>query len=724
MSRVDDLLKSLFALRSKYAERDACNIANWYAYTGEYEKLAAQYQKDPLSVGSAKKERTLQKWNLVRPIVDTHRTLINQLPTIEVPPPVLGEEMAALKADKEEKILYAWWDTIGMKRKHGEASFNLALNWNTVFQATWDDERDIPDLIVRSPGETYPVMKRSGNEVAYTFFRWEEDTDTLAERYPQAKDLLTRKRLGQSFTHNIEVVEYVNHEERLLILGGDVRSLLPKEGGKHKLGKCPVVIVSAVYVPGVPFPPGPIDQAVGMVDHLNRFQTKLSEAIEETLFGWHDLIGEGAKEEVVNTGPGAVNRYDDPNFRHDYTQPNPPPSEAFGHVDLVQRYVRNLANWPESASGQMQGSIVTGKAITRLQGTMHAQAAETQANLGDGLSRMNAIALQMMETYRPNKRFELYATESLTMTSSPSRKRNFGVSFIPAEDIRGYYQNSLHYSPFGSDMNASLQIGMQLVNERIRPRSWLSNLLPGESDGEGYQAEIEEEDRRRMQLEVDMQVEAQERILQAQLRQQQQLAALQQQAQGGTGATGAPAQAIGNAPQPQGGLPPTASPGGEMIGNAMLMPSGRPQVMGMGEPLTGEEGFPIPYTPLTPFGPALTELAGSGTHGAAANEAALSGRGVAPGEQPGPDSITLEEAMQILGGVPKLKGQVFLLEDITERGFTEGRVVVGLTNMIDKATITNAIRGTKLYGRIQFVNVSEGVPPGAVPVNETEMQAA
>ena len=112
------------------------------------------------------------------------------------------------------------------------------------------------------------------------------------------------------------------------------------------------------------------------------------------------------------------------------------------------------------------------------------------------------------------------------------------------------------------------------------------------------------------------------------------------------------------------------------------------------------------YILFTPFGPALTELAGSGTHGAAANRAALSGQGIAPGEQPGPSAITLEEAMQILGGVPKLKGQVFLLEDITERGFTEGRVVVGLTNMIDKATITNAIRDTKLYGRIQFVNVS------------------
>lgn len=153
-----------------------------------------------------------------------------------------------------------------------------------------------------------------------------------------------------------------------------------------------------------------------------------------------------------------------------------------------------------------------------------------------------------------------------------------------------------------------------------------------------------------------------------------------------------------------------------MVGNAMLMPSGRPQVLGMGEPMTGEEGFPIEYTPLKPYGPALAELAGSGVHGASANEAALAGTGITPGEQPGPNAITLEEATKILSGVKKLKGAVYLLEDIVERGFTEASVAVGLTNMVDKATITNAVRKTKLYGRIRFIDVSGGIPPGAVPV--------
>ena len=721
----NDLLKRFYALRTKYGERDERYRANWYAYTGEYEKLFANYQSDPLTIGATRKERTIQKWNLVRPIVDAHKTLINQLPTIEVPAPVLGDEMAALKADKQEKALYALWDTIRMKRKHGEGSFNLALNWATVWQVAWDEEDDLPDVIVRAPGETYPVMKHSGDETAYCFFRWEEDADSLAERYPKAKSLLTRSRLGHSFTHNIEVIEFVDDVERLLFLGGDVKSLVEGVGGKHKLPLCPVVITSASCIPGEIFPPGPIDQLVSMNDHLNRFQTKLGEAIEETLFGWHDLIGEGAADAPLNTGPGAANRYEG-DIRHEYTQPQAPPSQAFGHVDLVQRLMRNLANWPDVASGDSDASVITGKGVSRMRYGMDAQAAEVQSNLGDDLAVVNSIMFRMLETYRPDKRFELYATESITTTSAPGRPRSFGVSIVPSEDIKGYYRNSLHYSPFGADMNASIQIGMQLVNERIWSRSRLRNLIPGSSDAEGEQAEIEEEDRRRMQMEVDLQVQAQERIMQAQMRQQMQLAAMQQGGGAGAGAEGASVPSAGNAPPMQGGSPAPAGPaGGEMIGgNTMLMPSGQPQMMGMGEPMTGTEGFPIEYTPLKPYGPALAELAGTGTHGASANAAALSGQGIAPGEQPGASAVTMEEAIQVLSSVGKLKGQVYLLEDIVERGFTEGSVAVGLTSMIDKATVSNAIRDTKLHGRVRFVDVSKGLPPGAMPVAGTESQAA
>jgi len=715
---IDDLLKRFTGLRSQHSGRDVRYEANWYAYKGEYEHLFAHYTTDALSVSHSRQEKYIQKWNLIRPIVDNYKLLINQLPTIEVPAPMLGESLAALKADKQEKVLYALWDMGNMKRKHGEAAFNLALQCATVWQVVWDEDEDIPVPFVRSPGETYPMFQRGGEEVAYCFFRWEEETDSLAENYPEIKPLLTRNRLGTYTNTKIEVIEYVDEEERLLIVGGDAKSLLP-EGGKHKLTKCPVYVTSGMYIPGEPFPPGPIDQLVAMNDHLNRFQTKLGDAIEETLFGWHDVMGEGAKDVVLNTGPGATN-YLEGEIKHEYTQPQAPPAQAFGHVDLVQRYMRNMANWPESASGEMQGSIVTGKAVSQLQGIMSAQATEYQSNLGDSLQKVNSMLFRMLETYRADKKYQLYASEAVTLSSAPGRKHNFVVECVPSEDINGYYRNTLHYSPFGTDMNSSIQIGMQLVDARIRPRSWLSNLLPGNSDAEGYQAEIEEEDRRRMQLEVDMQVEAQERILAAQTQQQMQLQQQQMQAQGlgGTSAEGQVAPGSEAAPPQQGGLPPQGSPGGEMIGNAMLMPGGQPQLMGLGEPMTGEaEDFPIPYTPLSPYGPALAELAGTGTHGAAANEAATGPQAEA---MPGMNVVSaddvkaaLESAVNRKGeqAVSKLQGKVYLMGEIAQRGWTDGKIEIGITVKSDQQILTTALAQYAAQKLLVFRVISAGIEP-------------
>jgi hypothetical protein len=147
-------------------------------------------------------------------------------------------------------------------------------------------------------------------------------------------------------------------------------------------------------------------------------------------------------------------------------------------------------------------------------------------------------------------------------------------------------------------------------------------------------------------------------------------------------------------------------------------------MMGLGEPMTGQEGFPLPYTPLKPFGPAMAEMAGTGVHGNAATEKALTSAGIKPGEQPGANSITLQEAKDILSAIDKLKGAVYLLEDIVSSGFTESSVAVGLTKAIDKATIVNAVRGTKLANRIRFIDLSSGtIPPGSEQVAGSTEQA-
>jgi hypothetical protein len=707
---VDQILSVAKKLRADYSARDKRYLANWYAFLGEYDKIApSYYRNDGTDRRHGGMEAQIQVWNLIRPIVDTKRLLINRLPGIKVPAPVMGDPLAASKSEKQEKVLYALWDMGRMKRKHGEAAFNIGLNNASVWQVSWDTDKDIPIVYSRAPGECYPVMKRGGDEVSYCIFCWTQEVDQLVENYPDAKPLFGKQR-GASL---VEVYEYIDSTSRVLVVGGKAKSLLP-EGGEHNLGICPVLITPGSCITGEIFPQGQVDQLVGINDYLNRFQTKLGDALEEVMFGRHILKGAGARNQAFNSGPGAVVRLDE-DVEYQYDQPQPPPREAFALIDQVQAYMRDLGTWPSVASGQMDASVVTGKAVTRLQGVMSAMAAEAQDNIGDDVSRCNEIMLRMLQTYRPQKKYTLYSTEAITALSSPSRPTNFSVTIVPEEDIKGYYANQLIYSPFGTDTQASMMTGMQMVDNRVLSRRAFMNSIPFIGDAEGMQREIEEEDRSRMMLEVELQTSAKERLMQLESElQTKQMQAQAQMTQSG-GGTGQPPAPNGEAaPPPQGGLPPSA-PG--QVGNTTLMPGGQPAMMGMGEPMTGNEDFPLPYTPLKPFGPAMAELAGTGVHGQAVDQAAAKGQSEA---MPGRTVVKAEEVTAALkaavnrqgvNATAKIKGKVYLMGEMATRGWSDGKIEIGITQKSDQQIIVTALPQWASQGLLSFRVIAEGTTP-------------
>jgi hypothetical protein len=699
-------------LRTRYNDRNLRYKFNWYAYNGEYDKITPAYAHSKLKDVRQNRERNIQTWNLVFPIVEAHRMLINRLPGIEVPAAVMADPLAAAFAEKQERMHYCLWDAGDMKRKHSKGSFNIALYNSTTWFVRWDSDRDYPVITARKPGETYPVFKRRGDEVAYCLFVFMMDEDELAEAYPESKKLLSANKGGGSGKTQVEVIEYVDDRDYGIVIGGKYASLL--SGASHDLGFCPVIITPGAYVEGEDgdyFPPGAIDQIVALNDYLNRFQTKWGDALEQILFPGAILKGEGADQVVWEDGPGAVNRI--PFDTVEYVPPQYPnmPSEVFIHLQRIESLMRRIANFPESASGEMDASIITGQAVSKLQGTMTGMAVEAQDSLGAGLAKCNEWMFRMLEAYRPKKKYSMYSSDSLSARSAPGRSESFSVEFIPSEDINGYYRNRLVYSALGSDPSLAMTLGMQLVQSDVVSRRWFRNQIPGVGDAEGMGLEIEEEKRRRLQLEVDLQVQAQQRMLQSQ-------AQIQQAAQGGaTPQGGAPNGEIAP-PQTEGGLaPPGAAPGAvaqtgqpAQIGNTTLLPGGRPAMMGMGEPASGEEGFPLPYTELKPFNVGLDVLLGQGQQ-----PTGLEG-------EMGRGAITFEEASKILAAIDKLKGQIYLTGEIVPmeyggRGATSGKVEVIVTVKLDKATVVNGVRGTVLEGRIAFTVIPAGeVPPNAVPV--------
>ncbi len=718
----DDIAVLANKLRAVYSTRDFRYGQNYYAYKGEFYKIADGYLPTDGSDKRYTPDDSIQVWNLIYPLVETRRLLMNRLPSINVPPPVLGDQVAAAKSSLLEKALYGVWDASKMTRKHGEAAFNIGLNNASVWFPRWDMEIGHPIITTRSPGETYPMTRRGGDELSYCLFRWEEDAEVVAEEYPEARSILEGVRPGSQ--QQVEVIEYVDRSDYCIVVHGKRKSLFGQKPASHNLGFCPVVVVPGSQVGGELFPMSAIDQLVAMNDYLNRFQTKWGDALEQVLFGWH--MYEADEDVPFNTGPGAVNRMPQ-GANYQYVQPSSPPREVFAHLQQVESIMRKMSLWPESASGESDASVITGKAVSRLQGVMTAAAAEAQTNLADGLSEVNQMVLKMMERYEPKKKFTFYGSAAKTGQQAPGRPQSFVVELIPEQNIDGYYRNQLFYSPFGADFERSIVTGLQMVQADLVPRSWLRDQIPGIGDTEGMEKEIEEEKTSKMELELKLQTEAQKQLLQAQT--EQQMALAQQQAQmqgapqgqsptgngGGGGAPAPEASGPGGAPAgppPKGMTPPNLPGQTPSGGGPIILPTGQPMMMGEGQPWTGAENLPLPFVDVKPFDTALNTLNPSGKPG-------KPGQPQQGQELPEPGQVSAEDVVKAIREIKNLKGEVFLMGEIARRGSSTGNIEIALTNGLDKATIANYMKANhpELYGRFKFMTVDQP-PANGIPVTE------
>jgi len=705
MRSASDVISLANTMRSRYADRDARYENAWLAYKGDYDQMmGGGYQPVNLQDTRSVAANNTQVWNLIKPIVDTHRYLINRSPAIRVPASQYGMPEEAGKAERIEKLLYAIGDASQLSRRHGEAAFDIALYFATVWMVRWDKELDHPLIVGRSPKGCYPITKRHGDELAACIFMWEEFADELAENVPESASLLGAEHARRN--QKVDVIEYIDTDSYQLVIGGKSKNISPW-GGKHNLGYVPVAITAGGHIRGELFPPGAIDQLVAVNDHLNRFQTKWGDALEGVLFGWHDIEGPGANEVVLNRTPGGVTRITDPDTHHTYKQPQAPPREVFAQLQEIQSFMRTHAMWPTSASGESDASVITGKAVSRLQGVMASMAAEADDNLGRDLSRCNSWALQMMEQYRPKKKFVLYSGAPLTALSAPGRPSGFTVEIIPERDIQGYYRNELVYSPFGSDVASALNVGMQGVQADIISRRAMRDMWPGVNDSEGMAKEIDEEKSSRMRLEMKLQAEAQQAAQQIQMQAQQQMMAPQ-----GAAPSGQPPSESAPPPGPpaEGGAPPGApGPGGAPMPPDMapgtgtgpvILPEGRPFAMGMGEPLTGADNFPLPTENVLPYNQALEQLVPEG-------------KKAGPASEMGPDAISIDEVQEAIAGVQKLKGKVFIMGELAKRGAVTGMIELGITDKLDKATLINGMPQYK--GKLDFTILGPmDVPAGAV----------
>lgn len=705
MNNTEKILEWKDSLVSSYAIRNERYRNNWNAFCGNYDEIVNYDMRADLLAGvdrRPRKDTSWQVWNLQKPIVMTSVMNLARLPEVMVPAIVKGDPIYAAFADKQEKAYYSLWGMNDMPLKHAQMAFNLSCFGSTVTWVRPDTEKKMPAILVRRPETCYPMPRGEGSrEFQFVIFRWLEKEDSITSQFPDLKGKVKPKP-GRG--RELEIVEYVDEDDYVVIVEDKQVKHVP-----HNYGFVPVTITPALDT-GEIFGPSDIDQLVGINIYLNALMTKLADALEENLYPVTFIIG--ADHQPLNTGPGAFNFFEE-GTEIKRLDPARIPPELFDMVGRTEEFMRTHAVWPRVMSGDYEGSIVTGKAITRLQGANTGMAALRQMYMAADLQRINSYMFRIMEKEWPKEIFDLRSSEPVNFLSPPGKQTDFAISFIPEEDIRGYYANQLLYSIFGADFSSSIVSGLQLKEGGLVSARFLRNQLPGLHDAEGMRLEIKEEKREEMEFEIEL---------------QQRLMDIQMQAQAQQAMTAAPPE-TGGAPEPGAspsaqapGLPPQGAPPAQALppqggppgaGGLSLLPGGQPLVMGVGEPLSGEENFPLPYAEAKPYGRAIDEILGvpgqrPGLAGGGGQQLTADGNAAPAG------AITVEEVENAIEAIPNLKGQVYIIGRLAKQGWTDASIDLAITDKLDKQTIINALR--QWYGKLRFTVVS--VPPkqGAIPV--------
>lgn len=733
----DDIRRGFELMRPVYEPRNRQYMLNWLAYFGKFDEIAWYETRSDggLTDNRRRRDQKTQKWNLLKPIVDTTILQLARLPGVSVPSPEPGLEAAAGRATLLERALYAFHDTSNLQAIQGEMAFSLGCWGSSVEQTVFDGELNLPRYQYRLPGETYPMPRGRTGQFEWVIFAWQEQVETLRFRYPEVDAILPRKG-GRMNATTVDVLEYMDNESHVLVINSKAKAL-PVMGYTDNRGFVPVTVTPAIRLPGPNniFGPADIDQLIAINMVLNSLQTQTFDAVQENLYP--NIVTSGPEEVILKRGPGEHTHMPE-GSKLDVIPPPTIPESVWIQLSRTVEFMRTHANWSEVWSGQSDASVQTGRSITRLQAPAAGMAGVRQGNMAANLQQHNTWFFKMLEHYFPDKEVELTSDGPLTAQSAPGKPTGYKVLLKPKVHINGYYMNTVFYSPFGTDLMGSLAAIQQLSASELVPRSWSRMMIPGIWDEEGMRLEIERQKREDLTLEMDLQLMMEEKKMEMQMK----LAEHQQQLQMQTmsaqnqlaGGPGLPAPGPGGAPAGPGGMmPPGAAPGG-MPGagpapGVSLLPSGGPQAMGIGQPLAGEKSFPLPYTDVKPFNQALDSLLGAGGNTPPGSPPAPAAPG-APTEGPptqvadNPRIVRTEEVAQALNGISDriaegkvrsrsggLAGKVYALGELATKGSTAGNIELGVTEARDQQIIVNTL--TEWKGRLRIIVLK----PGALPKN-------
>ena len=323
-----------------------------------------------------------------------------------------------------------------------------------------DEEAGLPRIRVESPIGAYPEFDRYGRCIAFAK-RYELSVAELVSQFPEYEmQLLGKEGYEQNLSARIDFVRYYDKDQSVIYVPS--RSNLVLSQAVNPLGKMMIVVARRPSVDGEMR--GQFDDVLGIQLLRNRFALLAMEAAEKSVQS--PIVVPQDVQEIEFGGDSIIRTNNPAGVRRVEL---PIPNGAFTEQTLLQQELRMGTRYPESRTGNLDASIITGQGVQALMGGFDTQVKSAQAIFASALKDVISIAFEVDETY-----FDFEKTVRGVDAGSP-----YSIDYKPSKDIKQDYSADVRYGMLaGLNPAQGLIFMLQALGAKIISKDMVMRELP------------------------------------------------------------------------------------------------------------------------------------------------------------------------------------------------------------------------------------------------------
>jgi hypothetical protein len=374
----------------------------------------------------------------------------------------LVSDAARKAADTRTRIanFYASLSELQLQMYEGADWYNTYGMMVGLVEMDYDSNN--PRLRLLNPWGVYPEMDRFGRTISLTQVV-STDAESLAAQYPEYADQILPQNSWQQGSPSLSLVRYHDKDQDLIFL--PERKNLILANLPNPVGKCLANVAMRSSLDGEAR--GQFDDILSVQLARARFAVLQIQAAEKSI---QAPIAIPQDVQELALGPDAIMRSANPQGIR--RVPLELPAGVFQESGVLERELRTGARYPETRSGNIDASIVTGRGVQALQAGFDTQIKAAQAQFARLFTDLASLCFEVDEKIFGSMTKQIKGTDDGTP---------YTMKYVPSRDIKGEYAVDVRYGIMsGMDPNRAIIALLQMRSDKLVSRDYVRREIPME----------------------------------------------------------------------------------------------------------------------------------------------------------------------------------------------------------------------------------------------------